>query len=362
MTRSTNPCVVFKPIQTVGGLERYVAEIAVALDAPVYTPVQTTALPETAADERPEVIEFRENEWIRGLLDHLPVGAVVDALEYEAFEVPEEHDVVVTVSEPAKAVIHQPHQRRVHLLNMPPRWLFDLGPGRYDDTLAPLQLGMRLYQSAVRIHDTSTIPRIAEFVVPSETIGRRLETYYDRTAERIIYPPTDVDRYRFERNGGYLLYVGRLTAAKRVVELVDALSGTDHQLKVAGTGSQEEAVRRAAGENVDLLGYVSEQRKLDLLANCDALVFNSDREAFGIVPVEALASGKPVVGIDEGFTSHQIRDEENGVLFSRGPENLRAAVERMYDQEWDPASIQESAVQYDVERFREAWGDLCGER
>jgi len=359
MSGFTDPCLVYKPIETVGGLERYVAELAVTLDAPVYTPVQTVSLPDTSVDGRPDVIEFRESDWVRTVLDRLPVGAVVDALEYEAFEVPDRHDAVITVGEASKATIHQPHQRRIHLLNMPPRWLFDRGPGRYEENPAPVQWIKRLYQSAIRTHDIGTVHRINEFVVPSETIERRLETYYDRAAARVIYPPIDTDAYRFEANGGYLLYLGRLEPAKRVVELVEALSGTDHRLKVAGTGSRRDAVERAAGANVDVLGYVSEDRKRDLLANCDALVFNSDREAFGIVPVEAMASGKPVVGIAEGYTEHQIEDGTNGVRFERGATNLRAAVDRLYATEWDPATIQRTANRFSVDRFRDAWREFC---
>ncbi|WP_251328897.1 glycosyltransferase [Haloplanus pelagicus] len=360
MSGATDPCLVYKPITTDGGLERYVAELAVTLDAPIYTPVQTTSLPEASTGDRPTVVEFRASDWVRSLLDRLPVGAVVDVLEYEAFEVPDEHDLVVTVGEATKAVVHRPHQHRLHLLNMPPRWLFDLGPGRYDGSPAPVRWGKRLYQSAVRAHDVGTVHRIDQFVVPSETIGRRLRTYYHRTPERVIYPPVDTERYWFEGTEGFLLYLGRLAPAKRVVELVEALSATDHRLTIAGTGPRQAAVERAAGANVEVLGYVSEERKRDLLATCDALVFNSDREAFGIVPIEAMASGKPVVGVDEGYTSHQIEDGVNGVLFDRGTANLRAAVDRAYATEWDPEAIQRTAERFDTARFREAWRDLRG--
>jgi len=358
MTGAVDACIVFKPVHTIGGLERYVAELASVIDAPVYTPREATALPRSTSGDSPEVIEFGEVDWFRRVLDRLPVGAVTDVLEYEALEIPDRYDVVVTASETAKAVIHQPHQRRIHLLNMPPRWLFDLRSERYGDAVPPVRWLVRLYQSAVRVHDATTVSRIGEFVVPSEIIGRRLATYYGRSADRVIHPPVPVDDYRGGPNQGYLLYVGRLTPMKRVVELVEALSGTDHRLKIAGTGPEAEAVSDAAGSNVDVLGYVSESRKRELLANCDAFVLNSSREAFGIAPVEAMASGKPVVGVDEGFTSHQVTEGENGVLFSRGARNLRRAVERMYRQAWDPDVIKNSSSRYDVSSFRREWRDL----
>lgn len=358
MSNAGTPCIVCKPIDTVGGLERYIVELAAMLDAPIYTPVQTEPLPESWIGSQPTIHEFRTSHSFRLALDRFPLGALVNVLEFEAFDVPSRYGTVITVGEPAKSVIHQPEQRRIHLLNMPPRWLFDLALGQYDDTSPPVRWLKRLYQSALRVHDVTTVSRIDEFVVPSETIARRLQTYYHRTAEQVIYPPVDLNQYRFESNDGYLLYLGRLAPMKRVVELVEALSGSEYRLKVAGTGPQEDEVRGTAGSNVDVLGYVSEERKRDLLANCDALVFNSDREAFGIVPVEAMASGKPVVGIAEGFTEHQIRDGENGVLFERGRESLLAAVQRASSINWSSSEIQRTAERYGIDQFRDDWNDV----
>jgi glycosyltransferase involved in cell wall biosynthesis len=243
---------------------------------------------------------------------------------------------------------------------MPPRWLFDHGPRRYDDAVEPVRWCKRLYQSYVRTHDVATMARLEEVVVPSEVIGDRLQTYYGRSPTRVIYPPVDTDAYHNNGDEGYLLYLGRLAEMKRVTELVDALSETDHRLKVAGDGPLRDAVERRAGPNVEVLGYVSEERKRDLLANCTGLVFNSDREAFGIVPVEAFASGKPVAGVNEGYTAHQVIEGTNGVLFERGPENLRAAVRRLEETDWDPAAIRETAERYDTARFRERWQALLG--
>jgi glycosyltransferase involved in cell wall biosynthesis len=343
-----DPCVVYRPLDTDGGLERYVSTLAKTLEAPVYTPRQTIR-PDHFEDVDVRIFERARAERV---VDRLPIGSVAEFLTYENFEVPTHHDAVVTVGESTKAVIHQPYQHRVHLLNMPPRWLFDLGPGRFDGHGIGGFL-KRLYQSIVRVHDVSTIRRIDEFVVPSEVIGRRLETYYNRTAAAVVYPPADTGRYHHEEGDGYLLYLGRLAEAKRVGEIVGALSGTDHQLKIAGTGPLEDELSRHAGRNVEVLGYVSDERKRELLANCDAVVFNSDREAFGIVPVEAFASGKPVIGVDEGYTQYQIEDGVNGVSFERG--ELVEAVEAMYDQEWDADAIQVTAGRYDVSTFRQAW-------
>jgi len=350
-----DPCIIFKPLTTRGGAERYMASVAAALDAPLYTPYQTVSI-----DEHIDVIEFRDRDLSIRLIDHIST-ATANLLELENFEVPEKHDAVITSGGATKAVIHHPDQRRYHVLQMPPRWLYDLGPGKYAKT-PPLFRGVkRMLQSYLRVHDRTTTMQIDDFVVPSEVIGRRLGTYYNREPSAVIYPPVDIDSYHHGSQEEFLLAIGRLSPEKRMDELVRTLNDTKYQIKIAGDGPERQELERIASDNVELLGYVTEEEKRDLLAHCDALVFNSDREAFGIVPIEAMASGKPVVGVNEGFTRFQIEPGRNGVVYERGSENFVSAVEKMYTTDWEPDEIQQTAQKYSAARFEEDWRLLLSE-
>jgi len=351
----SDPCVVHDPITFRGGGEQYAAELASVLDAPLYTYRKTD---EVDLGNDVEIVEFGERSFLDRQLLRLPFHGITKAVAYENFEVPEKHDAVITTGAVSKAVIHLPYQRRYHLLHTPARWLFDRGPGQYDDDSWPMKWVQRFFQSAMRVHDQSTIPRIDDFIVNSEVIARRLQTYHRREASSVIYPPVDLGSYYHEENGGFLLYLGRLEPHKRVGELVDAVSGTDYQLRIAGSGSMEDELRSRASENVRFLGFVSEERKRELLAACDALLFNSEHEDFGIVPIESLASGNPVVGVHEGFTKYQIDDGVNGISFKRGVKNVRTAINRMYEQDWDSEHIRETAEAYGMERFEQQWQDL----
>lgn len=351
-----DPCVVHDPMTFRGGGEQYAAELAVALDATLYTYRKTIDL-----DSDVEVVEFGDGGKLDEALMKLPFRGLAVAIAYENFEVPEHHDVVVTTGGAAKSTIHKPYQHRIHLMHTPQRWLFDRGPGQYEDSRWPIKWIKRGYQSFMRIHDQSTIPHIDDFVVNSEVIARRLETYHRRDPAAVVYPPVDLESYYHEEDGGFLLFLGRLERHKRVGEVVKAVSGTDYTLKVAGTGSMEDELCSLASDNVEFLRFVSEDRKRELLATCDALLFNSEHEDFGIVPIEALASGNPVVGVNEGFTKCQIESGVNGVLFDRGVENMRNAISRMYDQSWDVAEIQATAKRYGLDRFEDEWHNLICE-
>lgn len=355
---SLKSAIVCKPLTTMGGLEQYIFSLAQVIEAPIYTPIFD--IPTSKLGSKPRIVEFGKTGITRRVLGKV-AGGLMTSIDYENFDVPERHNVIISVGEPAKSVIHQPHQLRIHLLNMPPRWLFDLGPGRLGNQIGPVKWGRRLYQSYVRILDISTMDRLNNIVVPSETIGNRLRTYYGRSSAATIYPPIDTDTYYHETDERYLLYLGRLAPMKRVDEIIEAVSQTDYRLKVAGEGPSRATLEAEAASNIDFLGYVSEEDKRELLAHCSGLLFNSDHEAFGIVPVEAFASGKPVIGVNEGFTRHQIISEKNGLLYQRGRENIIQAIERLSQIDWNPLEIQETAERFDIERFRENWLSLLDE-
>ncbi|MFC7199768.1 glycosyltransferase [Halospeciosus flavus] len=327
-------------------------QLASALDAPLYT--------ERVGIEVDSSIDVRTFEvGPPAALDRLPFTEETNRiLAYENFEVPAEHDAVITTGIFARSIIHHPYQRRYHLLHTPTRWLFDRGTNLYADGITPIKWFQRLYQSIRRVHEQSIVPRIDDFVVNSEVIARRLQTYYRRNSTAIIYPPVEIGTYVNMSREGFLFHVGRLETAKGIESMIEAVNGTDWTLKLAGTGTKEPKLRSKAGENVEFLGFVSEERKRELLATCDALLFNAEHEDFGIVPVEALASGKPVVAVNEGFTKYQIEEGVNGVLFERGVKNMRDAIERMYRQEWSADQIQQTAERYSKERCINQWQEL----
>jgi len=108
------------------------------------------------------------------------------------------------------------------------------------------------------------------------------------------YSPTD------ESTGDYYLTLSRLDWHKDIDGIVRAFNESGHRLVVAGDGPERERLESIAGDNVEFAGFVSEERKRELLAGAKAFVFNGRDEDFGIAPVEALAAGTPLLGVEEG--------------------------------------------------------------
>lgn len=217
----------------------------------------------------------------------------------------------------------------------------------------------RAYSMGVRKLIDSTTHRPDLFVANSEPVARRIHKYWGVPEEkiRVVYPPTPTETFSADarETTGYYLTLSRLDWHKRIDEIVDAFRDRDSRLIIAGDGSERSQLEAQASDasNIEFHGFVSEEEKRELLAGARGFVFNADEEDFGLAPVEALASGTPLIGVREGFTQHQIQDGKNGVSYERG--HLRRALDR-FERDgvtWCEHAISEFARQnFGVEQFR----------
>lgn len=199
------------------------------------------------------------------------------------------------------------------------------------------------------------------FVVNSELVKRRLVRYWGVPEDdiRVVYPPVDTNSYSLEdaKTGDYYVTLSRLDWHKDVDSIVRAFDELDKQLIVAGDGPERDTLESIAGENVRFEGFVSEERKRELLASAKAFVFNARDEDFGISPVEALAAGTPLLGVDEGMTQYQVVPGKNGYKHDRaeGPAGIRNSVHRFEADgvTWSPVEIASFADRFSVSAFHE---------
>lgn len=213
-------------------------------------------------------------------------------------------------------------------------------------------------------HTTSYIDT---YIANSETVAKRCDKAWNVDPE-IVYPPVDVKEYgqqhcEKERKNTFLTF-SRLYRHKRTREIVQAFDGLEANLIVGGKGPQKDHLESIAPENVEIAGYLSEDTKRRLLAEVDGFIFNAENEDFGIVPIEAFASGTPVIGINDGFTKYQIKDGVNGVLYPTGePESIRQAIKQFEETgvSWDSEQLESFAAQFSRERFNQELKEIVKE-
>jgi glycosyltransferase involved in cell wall biosynthesis len=276
----------------------------------------------------------------------------------EAFDF-SEYDLILSTSHAvAKGARPRPGALHICYCHTPMRYVWELydqyfGPGRGN---LLTRAAMSYFAPRLRSWDVATSGRVHAFAANSRNVAERIRRYYDRSAQ-VIYPPVNTAQFTVSENDdGYYLIVSALVPYKRVDLAVEAFNRTGDRLLVVGTGPEMNNLASAAAKNIEFLGWQSDSELPKLYARCRALIFPGI-EDFGIVPLEAMASGKPVVAFAMGGALETVVDDPRsptGVFFQRQtPEALIDALTRLRQLKLDPHAIRAHAERFDRGTFRE---------
>ena len=277
--------------------------------------------------------------------------------------VPDDVEVVlVSTSAFIKGLALGDDTAEVAYCHSPTRYLWDWSEEYLrEEVPAVLHAPVRELLARLRETDLEMARRVDRWIANSSVVARRIREYYGRESE-VVHPPVDVDAYdaRADR-GDHWLFIGRLSAYKRADPAVRAFAHTGRRLIVVGEGRERESLEKDASQNVVFTGRVDERTKRELLATARGLVFPGEDD-FGIVCVEALAAGAPVVALRAGGAPEIVRDGIDGVLFDApDPALVEAAVQRAESTRWDPRALKQSARRFDLPRFQERIRELVND-
>src|SRR5690348_5254892 len=221
-------------------------------------------------------------------------------LALESFDLRGYDLVISSESGPAKGVIASAGTRHICYCHTPMRYLWELYPAYLHDWTAHSwkRALMAPFANYLRLWDFASAARVDQFVANSDNVRRRIWKTYRREAE-VIHPPVAVESFYNKPSRGYYLVVSELVAYKRIDYAIRLFAASGRKLKIAGDGPEFKKLRRAAPSNIEFCGRVSDPELRELYAGCRALLMPGE-EDFGITAVEALASGKPVVGLGRG--------------------------------------------------------------
>ncbi len=244
----------------------------------------------------------------------------------------------------------------VHIsyIHHPPRNLYGYATGSTLEKYALVRGYANFINFFMRQYDYKTAQRVDYILANSEETARRVKKFYRRDAT-VIYPPVRVplrEPFRI-KPGSYYLSVGRLVWAKRIDVVIAACTALGLPLKIVGTGPEEASLRAVAGPTVEFLGSVPDGRLADLYRNAKATIFCALDEDFGMVPVESMGFGTPVIALGQGGALETVRDGVTGIVFdSPDAESLTGALKRFEKtgRDWFRA-CRRSAVRFSTDRF-----------
>jgi glycosyltransferase involved in cell wall biosynthesis len=270
-----------------------------------------------------------------------------------------DYDLIISSeSGPAKGIISSSRARHVCYCHSPMRYLWDLYPEYLHEwTHAAWKRALMVSLSSyLRLWDYASASRVDKFVANSINVQKRIWRSYRRKSD-VVYPPVAVETFYHCPADDYYLIVSELVPYKRIEHAVQCFSRTGRPLKIVGDGPEYKRLRKLPGTNIEFCGRVSPAELRDLYARCRALV-QPGEEDFGIVAVEAIASGKPVIGLGRGGVLESVptADPHAGFFYDDpGEANLEEAILRFERQESSIRSyeLQTAALRFSEERFAE---------
>ncbi|MBI4229396.1 MAG: glycosyltransferase [Planctomycetes bacterium] len=280
------------------------------------------------------------------------------------------YDLVVSSSHcVAKGILRAPKALHVCYCHTPMRYVWDEADAYLSTLPGAARLPARALGWMLRAWDRRTAGRVDLFLANSTEVAGRIRRHYDREAT-LVPPPVDLERFRLPDapREGFLLVVSALVPYKRVDLAVRACAERGWPLWIAGTGPERERLERMAGPATRFLGWVAGDELAGLYRRARAFLFPG-REDFGITPLEAMASGCPVVAYGAGGVLDTVvppggGESATGVFFWEATEAaLAGAVDRLTNGEvvFDPAALRARAERFARPRFLARLRDVLTE-
>lgn len=336
-----------------GGAER-VLEVFHDLypEAPIYTSIyEPTAMPRF----------YRQWDIRTSFMQRLPLVKrkhqpfmPLYPLAFEGFDLGGYDLVISNASAFCRGVLSGPTTRHICYCLTPTRFVWNFHDYAREENLGRLaRLALPLALGPLRVWDRLSADRVDDFVAISAAVAERVAKYYRRQAV-IIHPPVDCSSFKISpAPEDFFLIVSRLVPYKRVDLAVRAFNELGLPLLIAGDGRDRPRLERMARPNVRFLGRVSEADLRDLYARCRAFIFPGE-EDFGLTPVEAQASGRPVIAYRAGGALDTVIPGQTGLFFTeRQPWSLAETVRQFRAGDFNPLEIRAHALRFDVGAFRD---------
>ncbi|MFS2122307.1 glycosyltransferase [Pseudomonas sp. Pseusp97] len=267
-----------------------------------------------------------------------------------------DYDLIISSeSGPAKGVITRPDAVHVCYCHSPMRYVWDM----YYDYLSSagrlIRILFPLIAHWLRVWDRLSADRVDHFIANSSFVASRIKKFYRRESE-VIYPPVNVTDFDPKQiRGDFYLCLGQLVSYKRADLAVEAFNKLGLPLVVVGEGELFEQLKRTASENITLMGRQHFSVIQDLLQRCRGLIFPG-LEDFGIVPVEAMAAGAPVIAYGKGGALDTVVHGKTGILFhEQSVDALIEAVGRLESGEFvfSPTDMHRHALGFEKSVFQQ---------
>lgn len=277
-----------------------------------------------------------------------------------------DYDLIISSSHcVAKGV--KPRNGALHICYCytPMRYIWDMydeyfGKGRANFIT---RMAMNMSRPKLKKWDVESSKRVDYFIAISNHIAQRIKTAYNRDSV-VIYPPVNTDKFSIsnEQVEDFYLIVSAFAPYKRIDLAIKAFNKLGYQLKIIGEGQENKKLKKIAGSNIEFLGWQPDEIIRRYYSKCKALIFPGE-EDFGIVPVEAMACGRPVIAYKKGGALETVIDGETGLFFyPQEEEELINAIKQSESINWDSAKTRAQSFKFDNGVFKDKMRSFVEEK
>lgn len=216
------------------------------------------------------------------------------------------------------------------------------------------RLAMPYFIHKLRMWDRLAADRVDFFIANSTFVKQRINKYYNRDA-KVIFPPVDTGKFQvYDKPDDYFLLVAsRLVPYKKADLVVQAFNDLGWPLKIVGRGPQLKELKRIAKPNIEIISeFIPDQQLYEMFGKCQAFIL-PQIEDFGIVPIEAMAAGRPVIAYRKGGALDYVQEGITGLFFNeQTPQCLIDTLKKFDAASFNPEKIRQKAIHFDVSNFK----------
>ena len=275
-------------------------------------------------------------------------------LAIEQFDL-SDYDLIISSSwAVAKGAKTSKSQLHISYCYTPIRYAWDMFDEYTQNLPQPKKFFVQATLRYIRKWDIRTLYRVDHFIADSKFVQKRIQNTYGKESV-VIYPPVETNKFTLlEKKEEFYLTASRLVPYKKVDLIVKAFNKMKNKkLIVVGDGEELEKIQKIAAPNVSVLGYQKEATLIELMQKAKGFVYAAI-EDFGIVPIEAMACGTPVIALNKGATAETVEDGVTGVHFERQTiEDVVKALKRFETIKFDNVAISKKAQFYSTDRFKQ---------
>ena len=353
-------------IKEFGGAESVLESLSeIFPDAPIYT---TLYKPEFLGPHRDRLEKKWGNRVHQSFFQYIPFAhkiisplRLLSPLAFKSFNF-SDFDIIITSATGAyfPNLVNKKNAKLICYCHTPPRYLYGLPTARNFTKNKIIYALIQFLNHFLRLVDFKSAQNVDQFIANSQTTATRIQKFYRRDAI-IINPPIDLPNKNSQnltsdklKSENYFLAGGRLARAKRYDIAIQACNKLGLKLKIFGRdfANFAEELKAIAGSTIEFLGEIDQQQKAKLYSQAQAFIFCSDNEDFGIVPVESMAYGCPVVAYKSGGTTETVLDGKTGIFFDElTGESCALAIKKFQQSKINSQDCISRAAEFSTEKF-----------